>query len=123
MQTVKSGSWVRMALAFAAVLLVGGSGMVFAAGPNPSYVPASSVLIGPTSIAKGGTAAYVLRVSFVNDGTLDFPPTMGATFTAVNGTATGNSVTFSSTANKARVTGTFAQNGNQVTSSTIVTLQ
>ena len=33
MQTVKSVSWVRMILAFGAILLVAGSGLSLAAGP------------------------------------------------------------------------------------------
>ena len=102
---------------------MGGSGLVMAAGPNPAYVPKTSALIGPATVAHNGTANYILRVTFTNNVTLDFPPTMGATFTTVFGTITSGGVyTAPATGNKDRVTGSFAQNGSQTTSSTVVTL-
>ena len=85
MQTVKSVSWVRMVLAFAAVLIVAGSGMALAIGPNPTYVPQSSVLLGPSTVAPGATASYTLEVTFVGGADpADFPPTTGALFSAVS---------------------------------------
>ena len=121
MRNPKNVSWARMVLAFAAVLVVAGSGLALAAGPNPTYFPQSSVLIGPGTVAKTTSASYILRVTFVNGATADFPPTMGATFTAALGTidASGN-YTATGGFSKDRITGTFTQNGGTVTSSFIV---
>ncbi len=123
MRQVYMGSWVRMVLAFAAVLLVAGPGLVMAAGPNPTYTPKSSVLIGPTSVSSLQTANYTLRVTFTNNMTADFPPTTGASFSAYYGTITSNGVytsPASMSGTKDRLTGTFIQNGAKVTSSLVV---
>ena len=127
MRQLYMGQWVRMALALAAVLLVAGPGLVLAAGPNPAYQPKSSVLIGPTSLKVGQSTQYTLRVTFSDGSTLDFPPatpnpfvTNQLTFSATNGTITGTGAyTAPNTPGKVRITGTFKQNGVQVTSSLV----
>ena len=116
---------VRMALALAATLLIGGSGLAFAAGPSPTYVPKSSVLLGPSTVAPGGSANYVLEVTFVNGAVLDFPPTTGATFSVVTGSinsATG-AYTAPSVGPRDRVTGSFAQNGVLSAASRIIAIR
>ena len=125
MQTVKSVSWVRMVLAFAAVLIVAGSGMALAIGPNPSYVPQSSVLLGPSTVAPGATSIqYTLIVTFTNGATASFPPTTGATFTAVRGTITSGGVYGApATTGKDRIQGTFAQNGTTTSASRFIAIQ
>ena len=123
MQTVKSVSWVRMVLAFAAVLIVAGSGIALAGGPNPQYVPQSSVLLGPGSVPHGGTGNYVLEVTFVGGSIADFPPTTGNTFSAAVGTITGGGVyTAPATGPRDRVSGSFFQNGVTTTASRIIAL-
>ena len=124
MRQLYMGQWVRMALALAAVLLVAGPGLVLAAGPSPTYVPKSSVLIGPTTVSVGQSAQYTLRVTFINNQTLDFPQTMGATFAATSGAfnSTPGLYTAPNTAMKARITGSFIENGAKVNSSLVITI-
>ena len=119
MRKLNNVSTSRMVLALVVTVLVGGSGMALAVGPGPTYVPKSSVLIGATTVPKTTSANYVLRVTFTDNSTADFPPTTGATFSAVFGAMnpTTGAYTATTTFNKDRVSGTFAQNGAQVTSS------
>ena len=127
MQTVKSVSWVRMVLAFAAVLVVAGSGVALAVGPDPTYVPKFSTLTGLSTVAHGATTGYVLNVTFTNNSTASFPPTTGATFTAALGSfspTTLGSYTAppASAGPRDRVTGTFSQNGVTTSASRIISL-
>lgn len=119
MRKLNNVSLARMVLALVVTVLVAGSGMALAAGPGPTYVPKSSVLIGPSSVAKTTSAHYILRVTFTDNSTADFPPTTGAAFSAVFGVMnpTTGAYTATTTFNKDRVSGTFSQNGAQVTSS------
>ena len=66
MNTVKSVSWTRMAMAFAAVLLVGGSGLVLAATPDATYIPKSASLSSSvgTTVPKGTKSNLTLTVVF-----------------------------------------------------------
>ena len=124
MQTANSRSWVRMVLAFAAVMVVAGPSLVLAGGGNPSYVPKMSSLIGPATVANGGSANYVLHVTFTNGAICDFPPTTGATFTAVKGSITsGGAYTAPGTGNKDKVGGSFTQSNVTVTSVKVIQLQ
>ena len=124
MQTVKSVSWVRMVLAFAAVLIVAGSGMALAIGPNPSYVPQSSVLLGPSTVAPGATASYTLEVTFVGGAVSDFPPTTGAVFSAAVGSITSGGVyTAPAAGPRDRVAGSFSQNGVTTSASRIIAIK
>ena len=133
MRQLYMGQWVRMALALAAVLLVAGPGLVLAAGPGATYVPKSSVLIGPTTVSMGQSAQYTLRVTFNNNTTLDFPPTTPnpnvqnqLIFTAFFGTIDGAGLYHAPSApgtpipTKDRITGTFTQNGAKVSSSLVI---
>ncbi len=126
MQTVKSVSWVRMVLAFAAVLVVAGSGMALAAGPDPSYVPKISTITGPSTVAPGATANYVLHVTFTNNTTADFPPTTGATFSAARGSFSSTTLglyTAPATGPRDAVSGTFGQNGVSTSASRIIAIK
>ena len=123
MRKFNNVSLARLVLALIATLLVGGSGMALAVGPNPVYVPQSSVLLGPATVAPGGAAHYVLEVTFTNGAILDFPPTTGATFSAAVGAITGGGAyTAPSSGPRDRVTGTFAQNGVQTEASRIIAI-
>jgi hypothetical protein len=113
-------SWGRVALALAAVLVVAGPSLVLAGSPNSSYVPKSSVLLGPKDVKAGTTAQYTLRVTFTNSVVCDFPPTTGATFTSANGTITSSGLFTAGTVGRARVSGSFSQNSVTTTSSRII---
>ena len=91
MQTMKSGSWVRMVLAFAAILIIGGSGLALAGGPTAGYAPKSSVILGSSTVAHGASSSYALEVTFTNGSTADYGTfnnvvLAGANFTTVKGT-------------------------------------
>ncbi len=73
MRKTNSVSWVRMVLAFAAVLMVAGPGLVLAGGGTSAYAPKSSIIIGPGSVAHSGAASYVLRVTYTDGSVLDNP--------------------------------------------------
>ena len=130
MNTVKSVSWTRMAMAFAAVLLVGGSGLVLAATPDATYIPKSASLSSSvgTTVPKGTKSNLTLTVVF-DKGTFTFPtdtPAVGATlaFSAIYGTTAGNVYTAPAAGTtlprKDRITGTYTQNGVSVISSLTV---
>jgi phage-related tail fiber protein len=60
--------WLRIVLAFVAVLLVAGPGLVLA-GPSASYPYATRIVIlGPRSVAAGSTNHYDVQVT-LTDGT------------------------------------------------------
>ena len=109
-----------MVLAFAAILLVAGPGLVLA-GPDPTYVPKISTLLGPNTVAPKGSAQFTLRVTFTNGRTADFPPETGAKFSAISGTITSSGAykNTGSTGGKDKVTASFSQQGVTVTSTRI----
>ncbi len=109
----------RSVLALATVLTVAGSGLVLAV-IDPTYVPKSSVLLGPATVAPLGTAQYTLRVTFTNGQTADFPPNTGATFAAVNGTINSSGLYTNTSGTKDKVSGSFTQNSVTTTSSRII---
>ena len=126
MNNVKSVSWVRMALAFAAVLVVAGSGLALAAGPDPSYVPASSIIVGPSSVAASSTTPYTFQVTFTNGAVASFPPTMGATFTVLpaTGSTTSNFVVTAPPAGpRMKLSATFTANGVTTSASRFIAVQ
>ena len=126
MQTVKSVSWVRMVLAFAAILIVAGSGFALAAGPDPTYVPQSSVILGDSTIGRGATKPYVFEVTFVGGFKADFPTTMGATFSVLPATASVDSnfnVTATTTGARLKLNATFAANGVTTSASRFIAVQ
>ena len=126
MDTGKSVLWFRMILAFAAILLVAGSGLSLAAGPIPGYIPVSSIILGPGAVAPSSVTRYIVRVTFVNGATADFPPTMGATFTVLPAGASVTSdfkVTAPATGPRIKLNATFTENGVLTTASRIIAVQ
>ena len=113
----------RSIAALAAVVTVAGSGFLMAA-PDPTYVPQSSVILGPATLAPGASANYTFRVTFSQGQISNFPPETGATFTTIGGTY--NSTTGVFTAGngpKAKLSASFTQNGRTVTSSVIIAVR
>jgi len=56
--------WLRMLLAFVAVLLVAGPGLVLAGAPNSQYEYATSIVIlGPRNPVVGVATAYTVQVT------------------------------------------------------------
>ena len=137
MQTVKSVSWVRMVLAFGAVLLIAGSGLAIAAGPGAAYVPTSSVIVGPSTVAHSSATGYSYSVTFNDGSTFSFPASTGpgtpattATFSALFGTispVTGNPATFTynapATGTRDKITASYTQNGVTTSASRFIFLQ
>ena len=124
MQKYNLNLWVRVALAFAAVLLVGGAGMALAIGPDPRYPPKSSTIIGPSSVKPGQTANYIFEVTFDNGTRVDFPPFDGATFSVLRGSITNfGAYTAPASGPRDRVSGTFSQNGVTTSASRIIAIQ
>lgn len=111
-------TWLRSVLGLGAVLLVAGPGMVLAVF-DPSYTPKSLVVLGPGTLAVGGTANYTAFVTFTNGQTATVTPAQGAVFSAANSritvtpTAGGASAT-GVTAGISGVQATFTQQGVQV---------
>ena len=125
MQKHNTNVWVRMALGFAAVLLVGGAGMALAIGPNPRYdhSPLSSFLVGP-SIKPGQTANYALEVKLDNGTQVYFPPTSGARFSVLRGSITSlGAYTAPASGPRDRISGTFAANGITTSASRVIAIQ
>ena len=131
MQTMKSGSWVRMILAFAAILIVGGAGMALAGGPTAGYAPQSSVIIGSSTVLHGATSNYVLQVTFTNGSTADYGTTSGgtflagATFSTVVGTINPSTGVYTAPAAgpKDKISGTFTQLNVTTSASRFIQLQ
>ena len=125
MQTVKSVSWVRMVLAFGAVLLVGGAGLSMAAGPVGAYVPVSSIITGPNTVAVNSTTQFNLVVTFNDGSTATFPPTTGATFSSIPAGAVSSTGVFTApgTAQRAKITGTYTKNGTTTSASKLIFVQ
>ena len=126
MKKVESVSWVRMVLAFAAVLVVGGSGLSLAVGPDTRYNPVSSVILGPGVVAPNSVMRYFFDVTFTNGATAEFPPTMGATFSVLP--ATGSTVgSFVVTAPpvgpRMKLTASYTQNGVATTATCFIAVQ
>ncbi len=131
---MKSGAWTRMVLAFAAILVVGGSGLALAAGPLATYaVPKSSVILGPSTVARSGAANYILEVTAA-DGTVgDYGivggvTQTGATFSSVS--SVGGTINASTGAYTAPATGgidkisaSFTQQGVTTSASRFIRLQ
>jgi hypothetical protein len=115
-----------MVLAFIAVLVVAGPGLVFAVPPQAAYQkPKSSILIGPATVAPGATdVQYTLRVTFEDNSTADFPPETGATFSAVRGSIDGTGLYDApATTGKDRVSGSFTSNGVTTTANKFILVQ
>jgi hypothetical protein len=128
MQTVKSVSWVRMVLAFGAVLLVAGSGLAIAAGPGATYVPTSSVILGPSNVSASSVTQYTLEVTFNDGSKFDFPSSVGPTgsaltFSAVNGAITSSGVFTAGAAGRAKVAGAYTQNNVTTSASRFIFVQ
>ena len=129
MQTMKSGSWVRMVLAFAAILIVAGSGLALAGGPTAGYAPQSSVIIGPSVVAHGGAASYALEVTFTNGSTADYGTFQGtvltgATFSTVVGTINASTGVYTAPAAgpKDKISATFSQQNVTTSASRFIQL-
>jgi len=109
-----------MVLALVAVLVVAGPGLVLAAGPGTTYPKIrSSAIIGPDKVTSGQTYSYTLRVNYVGGTFVDSPS--GTSFSAVNGVVSSNGMfTPDSGVSKAKVTGTYTQDGVTTTASKIL---
>jgi hypothetical protein len=86
--------WLRIVLAFVAVLLVAGPGLVLAGVPSASYPYATQIVIlGPRSVNTGDTASYSVKVT-LSDGTsfTVSSPGSGVSMTSDGGTLTGFSL-------------------------------
>lgn len=66
---------LRSVLAIGAVIAVAGPGLVLADNPDPTYVPKIIQVLGPSSVAKNGSADYNARVYFTNNVVVDFDGT------------------------------------------------
>jgi hypothetical protein len=84
--------WLRMVLAFVAVLLVAGPGLVLAGSPSSSYPYATNIIIaGSHNVTAGSTGnAYTVTIK-MSDGTqfAGNGSTPGLSFSASRGTVTG----------------------------------
>jgi hypothetical protein len=109
-----------MVLALVAVMVIAGPGLVFAAGSTATYPTIrSSVIIGPGTVTSGQANSYTLRVNFVGGTYVDNPS--GTTFSAVNGMVTSNGMfTADNGVTKAKVTGSYTQDGIPTTASKIL---
>ncbi len=109
-------------MAFAAILLVAGSGLVLAGPGAPAYVPKFSVLQGPDTVSPGGSATFSLQVTFTN-GKVQTNPT-GTTFAAVNGTISSTGSYTNTSGTKDKISGTFIDpNGVKTSASKIIFIQ
>ena len=130
---MRNVSMIRTGLALAAVLLVAGPSLILAATPGTSYIPKGSVLLGPTTVAKGTTnVQYRLQVTFSNGSVFTFPtdtpaPNAVLTFGAVFGSFPGNTnglynapAAGAATGSKDRITASYTENGVQAISSLTV---
>lgn len=87
--------WLRIVLAFVAVLLVGGPGLVLAGSSTPSYPYATQItILGPRSVTTDGTASYSVKVT-LNDGSsfTVSSPSNGVTMTTDGGSLSGFTLT------------------------------
>ena len=123
MRKANSNSWGRMVLAFAAVLVVAGPGMVLAGGDGSQYNdPKLAVLLGPRTVAAGGTEPYSLKVTFT-DGTEATYTGAPATFNAVKGSFSGNTYSAPGDTGRDGLTGSFTGNGKTATGQKIISVQ
>jgi hypothetical protein len=116
-----NATWVRTLLAFVAVLLVAGPGLVLAGSNVSGYSPPkSAAIIGPSSVPAGGSATYSLSVTFEDGTTTVFtgPP---ATFTAVLGSisSTGN-YTAPTSGSKDAIKGSYSSLGRTVLANKVI---
>jgi hypothetical protein len=125
MRTKTPNSWVRMVLAFAAVLLVAGAGMSLAAGPTNKYaIPiAGRITVTPYPVPTGTTATLDLLVTFKNpDNSLETDVSVDgdATFSASKGSVSGQTYTAPGTTGFDAVTAVYTFNGQTVTAHRLV---
>jgi len=112
-----------MVLAFAAVLVVAGPGMVLAGGDGSQYNdPQLAVLLGPSTVAAGATADYSLKVTFT-DGTEATYTGAPATFSAVKGSFSGNTYTAPGDTGRDGLTGSFSGSTKTATGQKIIRVQ
>ena len=129
MNNVKSVSWVRMVLAFGAVLLVAGSGLALASGPNPAYSPTASIILGPSLVGVSSSTQYTFEVTFSDGSKFDFPSSSvpagsTLTFTAVNGTVSSSGLfTAPGAPGRAKVAASFTQNNVTTSASKFIFVQ
>jgi hypothetical protein len=115
---MQKSNWLRLVLAFTAVLLVAGPGLVLATAPDPAYpIPDYGVILGvPRSMTAGNTATGItFKVFFTNaspitcdecvSGPAGFTPGTGTGGTYTPMTAGTYQFTASYTANHVTVTG------------------
>jgi hypothetical protein len=118
-----NATWVRTLLAFVAVLLVAGPGLVLAGVSVPGYSPPKSAfIIGPGSVPVNGNATYSLSVTFEDGTTTVFtgPP---ATFSAVLGSISANGFyTAPSSAGRDAIKGSYSSLGRTVLASKVISI-
>lgn len=116
-----NATWVRTLLAFVAVLLVAGPGLVLAGSNVSGYSPPKSAVInGPSSVPVNGSATYSLTVTFEDGTSTTFmgPP---ATFSAVNGSiSSGGFYTAPGSSGRDAIKGSYSSLGRTVLANKVI---
>lgn len=118
MRSAVSAPWPRLALAFAAVLSVAGSGIVFASGSDSTYPrPLNGYFQGPGTVSTNSITQYTLVVNFTSGPSATFTGTYdagGPFFSASQGSFLGSTANYQApgtAVGKVLLTGKFtAQN-------------
>jgi hypothetical protein len=114
MRLKNDGSWLRILLAFVAVLLVAGPGLSVSSAGTGYADPVRATIIGPTS--ANPTADFTLRVYFSDNTTEDHPEAL----TAAKGSISNGSYTAPSDSGRDRISGSFTRNGITVSANKVI---
>lgn len=118
-----NATWVRTLLAFVAVLLVAGPGLVLAGSNVPGYSPPKSAfIIGPSVVAANGSATYELSVTFEDGSTTVFTGAP-ATFSAVVGSISSTGSYTAPASGKDAIKGSYSSLGRTVLASKVIKIQ
>jgi hypothetical protein len=116
----KQYSWVRTALAVAAVLVIGAPGMLLACASGPSYssAPRMARLMGPSSVRCNSIASYAMMVTFTDGSAANvgFPP---ASLKMNNQPVSGNTIMPTRTGWNT-LTGTYSNAYGSVTANRVI---
>jgi hypothetical protein len=129
MRSAVSAPWPRLALAFAAVLSVAGSGIVFASGSDSTYPrPLNGYFQGPSPVSPNTITQYTLLINFTSGPSATFVGTYdagGPFFSASQGNFLGSTSNYSSVgaSGKVLLTGKFTAQNATVTVNRAILVQ
>ena len=118
----KVNSWVRMALAVGAVLMVGLPALVSASNVGTSYPkPRLARIVGAEFVQTGHVADYSLFVIYSDGsfGTVNFPP---ANLTAKRGSVSGGAYTAPGTVGFDLLKATYSSDGGTVVANRVIVI-